>query len=57
MTKGAKTGSALDARIKAYEQHGKNPQGQNPSNANGTGHDMHKPGSRNRKKGYGGKRR
>jgi hypothetical protein len=36
----------LKARTEAYDAHGKNPQmGRNPSNGNGQGHDMHRPGS------------
>lgn len=37
----------LDARVKAYNEHGSNPQApNNPSNINGRGHDMHKPGGK-----------
>jgi hypothetical protein len=39
----------LELRRAAWEKHGKNPQA-NPSNAHGTGHDMHRPGSMNGRK-------
>jgi len=45
----AKVIAILKARQEAYDKHGKNPQA-NPSNANGIGHDMHRPGSKNPRK-------
>lgn len=44
--KGRKSAKRLERRIRAWEEHKKNPPApQNPSNSSGTGHDMHKPGS------------
>ena len=43
--KGRKMRKRLARRVKAWDEHGKNPSS-NPSNSSGTGHDMHKPGGK-----------
>lgn len=46
-----KIAKRLAARQAAFDEHGSNPNmGQNPSNGNGTGHDMKRPGSLNPRK-------
>jgi hypothetical protein len=45
--KGRKAQARLEARQRVYDEHGQNPS-QNPSNGNGRGHDMHRPGSNNK---------
>lgn len=44
MARGMHKPKKLARRQGSYDGHGQNPN-QNPSNANGSGHDMHRPGS------------
>lgn len=46
MARGMHKPKKLAARIRVFEEHGQNPpMGKNPSNGNGTGQNMRKPGS------------
>jgi hypothetical protein len=46
MARGMHKTKPLEARRKVYDDHGSSPRaGSNPSNSNGTGHHMTRPGS------------